>query len=78
MGPHDIRYEICDRCKNMEKLSAQDIDKDLIDRDERKPVRKVVDDKLIPAAGVVLGGAAAGVGAIGSLTSEKKLKEVGN
>ena len=51
----------------MDKLSEQQIDKELIDRDERKPVRKLVDDHIIPIGGLAVGGAAAAVGALGQL-----------
>lgn len=58
------------------KLSAEELDKDLMDRDARKPFRKVVDDKVIPAGGMLLGGAAAAVSALGNLKQNPNLKEV--
>jgi hypothetical protein len=49
------------------KLSEGMIDSSLMDRDERKPVRKVVDDYVAPAAGAALGAGAAAVGAVSQL-----------
>lgn len=58
------------------KLSAEDIDKDLMDRDERKPIRKIVDDKLIPIGGAVLGGAAAIAGSLGNVKAKSKIHTI--
>lgn len=56
---------------------ANDIDKSLIDRDERKPLRKTIDDKVIPVAGLAAGVGAAAVGAVANLKQVNRLKEVG-
>ncbi|WP_394998654.1 hypothetical protein [Acinetobacter sp.] len=60
----------------MNKLSEQEIDKELMDRDERKPVRKVVDDYVVPVGGAVVGGAAAAVGALTHLQTVDKRKTI--
>jgi hypothetical protein len=60
----------------MNKLSEQEIDKELMDRDERKPVRKIVDDYVAPAATVVAGGAAAVAGAVTHLQTVDKRKTI--
>ena len=62
--------------KNMVKLSAQEIDNALIDRDKRKPIRRLMDDAVIPAVGAGLGAGAVTLGALGQLKQIKRLYEV--
>lgn len=56
----------------IDKLSAEEIDKELMDRDERKIMRKIMDDKVIPVAKVVIGAGAATVGALANLKTVNK------
>lgn len=58
------------------KLSEKEIDKELMDRDDRKPVRKVVDDYVAPATQFAVGAGAAVVGALGSLKTVDRSKTV--
>lgn len=80
MSPNKtVVYEICDDCKKMDKtamvkLSNEEIDKSLIDRDERKPVRKIMDDKIIPAAGSILAAGGAAAGAIANIQVKNTYK----
>ena len=60
----------------MNKLSEQEIDKELMDRDERKLVRKIIDDKVLPGAAMAVGGAAAAVSGIAGLQTTHKLRDV--
>jgi len=60
----------------MEKLSKEDIDKELIDRDERKPLRKVIDDKVIPVGKVLAGGVIGTVGALANIKDAPKLHTI--
>lgn len=71
-----IQYSICDKCKSMEKLSAEQIDKELTDNDTRKPVRKIVDDAVIPAASVLAGGVIGTVNALGNIKTNQRLHKV--
>ena len=58
------------------KLSAQEIDQELIDRDKRKPIRKLFDDKVLPVSKALIGAGAATVGAIASLKTVDKAHHV--
>ena len=60
--------------KMTNKLSEEYIDQQLAD--PRKPFRRVMDDKVIPAVGAVAGGAAATVGALANLQTVNRLKPV--
>jgi len=60
----------------MNKLSAQEIDKELMNRDERGHVRRIMDDKVIPVTKAVVGVGAATVGALANLKVVNKNKEV--
>ena len=52
----------------MEKLSNEQIDNELKDRDDRKPLRKVIDDHVVPAVGLAAGAA---IGAASTVTGFK-------
>jgi hypothetical protein len=58
------------------KLSSQDIDRELIDRDQHKPVRKLVDGVLAPIANVGMAGGAAVVKALGSIKTINNLHTI--
>ena len=58
------------------KLSAQEIDKELMNRDERSPVRRIMDDRVIPVTQAVVGAGAAAVGALANLKTVDKNKTV--
>lgn len=60
----------------MNKLSADEIDKELKDRDDRKPIRKVVDDKVIPAGSIIVGGALGAANALMNIKTAPKLHTV--
>jgi len=58
------------------KLSEFTIDRTLAGRDEKKPIRKLVDTVAIPAAGVGLGAAASALSALKKIKRETKLYDV--
>ena len=60
----------------MNKLSEQEIDKELMNRDERKPLRKIVDDYVKPVATAVTGAGAAAIGALAHLETVDKRKTI--
>lgn len=53
----------------MNKLSEEQINQDIM-HDNRKPLRKIMDDKIIPVAGVTAGLA---VGAVKALSQIKQV-----
>jgi len=57
------------------KLSEYEIDKDLMDRDKRKPIRKLV-DAVTPAAAMLLGGVAAAGSALANIKVNPRLKVI--
>lgn len=61
----------------MEKLSQEKIDQELVERDERKPLRKVIDDHVIPAAGLAAGTIMGAAGTITGFKVNPRLHDVG-
>lgn len=61
----------------MNKLSENQIDKELIEQDDRKPVRKVLDDHVIPVGTAIVGGVLGAASAVTGLKVNPKLKDVG-
>ena len=61
----------------MNKLSENQIDNELIERDERKPVRKVLDDHVIPVGTAIVGGALGAASAVTGIKTNPRLKDVG-
>lgn len=62
--------------ENLNKLSEQNLDEILRNRDEKSTFRKTLDEKIIPAGAVALGGLASVAKALGNVKVVKKVTEV--
>lgn len=58
------------------KLSEYDLDSTLSNKDEKKPIRKLIDTVAIPATGVGLGLASSAFSALKKIKRETKLYDV--
>lgn len=58
------------------KLSESDIDSSLTNKDERKPIRKAIDNIAIPVAGIGLSAATSTLGALKKIKRETKLYDI--
>lgn len=62
--------------ENLNKLSEESLDEVLRNRDKRSTLRKVIDDKIIPAGGAAVGGLAAIANALGNVKVVNKTQHV--
>jgi len=60
----------------MNKLSAQELDNEVKEQDDRKPLRKIIDDTVKPIGGAVLGGALAAGAALGSIRENPRKYQI--
>lgn len=58
------------------KLSEYDVDNSLTNRNEKKPLRKLIDSVALPATGMGLGAAASAFSALKKIKRETKLYDV--
>lgn len=58
------------------KLSESEVDLSLTSKDERKPIRKVIDNIALPVAGVGLSAATSAMNALKKIKRETKLYDI--
>lgn len=61
---------------NFPGLTETDLDRSLFDRDQRKPVRAIVDDYMMPAAGMGAGGALSLLKAFGNINRATPMQTI--